>query len=77
MWSLGAVLAIAALLVLLDVPSLIKGERNKDFWVSWTIMAGVLTIAVCRALGVALPNPLDWMIAVYKPFSDMVWSWLA
>lgn len=66
------ILIISTAISLLEIPKILKNNKTKDLWVFIIlILIGTsLSIAVC--LKVELPNPLDWITFIFKPFSEFI-----
>lgn len=42
-------------------------RKRKEFFVFSAMMAAAAVLAVMQAAQVTLPNPLDWLSAIFKP----------
>lgn len=63
---IGIVL-VAAACALIEIPSL-RG-RKKELWVFSLLLAFGAALGIASALHVPVPNPLDWIAAVFRPFA--------
>ncbi|WP_257348508.1 hypothetical protein [Pseudalkalibacillus decolorationis] len=70
MWGIAGILLIALLIIIFEVPSLWKSKQKKELWVFFLLLIFGVGLSIAKSLAVNIPNPLDWIIAVYKPFSD-------
>ncbi|TMV46943.1 hypothetical protein FE783_23745 [Paenibacillus mesophilus] len=70
------VLAAGAAIVLIEIPFLRKRSK-KEMWTFAVTLAVALALAVAKSVRVPLPNPLDWIAYLYKPFSDIIFRWLS
>jgi hypothetical protein len=57
---------------LLEVPSLLRKKMKKELRIYAILLVVSTTLSILLAAHVKLPNPLDWIIAIYKPVSDAV-----
>jgi hypothetical protein len=74
MWSISGILVIAAFIIAIEVPSLLG--KKKDLWVFSLLLLSGTSLSIAQALHANIPNPLDWMSAVYQPFSNWITSTL-
>ncbi len=63
---IGIVL-VGAVCAFIELPSL-RG-RKKELWVFSLLLALGVALGIASALHVPLPNPLDWIAAVFRPFA--------
>ncbi|MGE7918087.1 hypothetical protein ACQKM9_03940 [Viridibacillus sp. NPDC093762] len=70
------ILVISTAISLFEMPKLLKNNKTKELWVFIILLliGTSLSIAVC--LKVKLPNPLDWITFIYKPFSEFIMTTL-
>jgi NhaP-type Na+/H+ or K+/H+ antiporter len=72
MWVIAGLIATAGISAAIEIPSL-TGHK-KDLWVfSLLLMLGT-ALGIAAALKVNIPNPLDWIAAVYQPFGNWMQS---
>lgn len=68
--SSGIVL-VSILVALFEIPKLIKEKAKKEIIVFCFFLINGTLLSILYALRVKLPNPVDWIIVVFKPIS--VW----
>ncbi|MMZ61024.1 hypothetical protein D1872_231510 [compost metagenome] len=68
---LGIIL-IAAAISLVEVPYMWKKRLKKELWVFFFLLFFAVGIGCVKALNWLIPTPLDWITAVYRPFSDFL-----
>jgi len=68
------ILAIAAIIAMMEVPGLWKKRHMKELWVFTLLLLLGTGIHIAQSLSVKLPNPLDWITYLYKPISDFIGS---
>lgn len=73
--SIG-ILMVSALIIIIDVPSLLKKKFKKELWVFSIILLFGTGLSIAESLQVDIPNPLDGIAVVYKPFSDFLFDLL-
>jgi len=76
MLYIAGILVVVAIIIIIDVPPLWRKKLIKELWVFSFLLLFGTALAIAQALHLKIPNPLDWMIAVYKPVADMVDIWL-
>jgi hypothetical protein len=72
MWSIAGILVISILIAAIEIPSR-KGEK-KELWVFSLLLLAATGLSITQAFQANIPNPLDWMAAVYQPFSNWITS---
>ncbi len=72
MWAIAGLLATAGICAAIEFPSLIG--HKKDLWVFSLLLLMGTTISIAAALKVNIPNPLDWIAAVYQPLGEWMKS---
>jgi hypothetical protein len=73
--SLGIIVA-AGIIMAIEIPGLLKKKWKKELWVFVILMVFSVGVSIAQSLQVKLPNPLDWITAVYQPFTNLVMKWL-
>jgi NhaP-type Na+/H+ or K+/H+ antiporter len=68
----AGILAIAVLVAAMDVPRLLRKKLHKELWIFAILLVFGTALSMAQALHLKIPNPADWIAAVYKPVSDMV-----
>ncbi|HZG80818.1 MAG TPA: hypothetical protein VEZ13_08635 [Brevibacillus sp.] len=71
MGAIGIV-AVAVIIAMAEVPGLWKKRRMKEVWVFMLLLFLGTGIGIAESLTLQVPNPLDWITALYKPISDFI-----
>ncbi|MEK3949300.1 MULTISPECIES: hypothetical protein [Paenibacillus] len=66
------ILLIAAAISLVEVPYMWKKGLKKELWLFSILLFVAVGISCAKALHWLIPTPLDWITAVYRPFSDFL-----
>ncbi len=72
MWVIAGILITAVVIALIEVPLLVRKKLRKELWVFSSLLLFGTGLSIAKSLDVQIPNPLDWMTAVYKPLSDLL-----
>ncbi|MED3691183.1 hypothetical protein P4534_20675 [Peribacillus butanolivorans] len=72
MIAVAGILVIVAIIIAIDVPILLRKKLKKELWVFSVILLFGTALSIAQALNIKIPNPLDWITAIYKPLSDMI-----
>ncbi|GAB7388183.1 hypothetical protein BSNK01_20200 [Bacillaceae bacterium] len=75
LWA-AAILAVSLIIALIEVPPLLKKRRGRELWVFSVLLLFGTGSAIAESLRVNIPNPIDWIIFVYKPISDFITAML-
>jgi len=76
MLSITGILVIVISIIAIEVPALWRKKLKNELWVFSLLLLFGTVLGIAQALHINIPNPLDWIIAVYKPVSDIVDVWL-
>jgi len=77
MLAVIGVLAVVALLSLLEFPSLLQQKRKKDAAVFAVFMTIAAAFGVAKSLRMPIPNPLEWIRYAFEPVGKLVFGWLS
>ncbi|APB78505.2 MULTISPECIES: hypothetical protein [Paenibacillus] len=66
------ILLTAAAISLIEVPYMWKKGLKKELWLFSILLLFAVGICCAKALNWLIPTPLDWITAVYRPFSDFL-----
>ncbi|KON67162.1 MULTISPECIES: hypothetical protein [Peribacillus] len=72
MLAVTVILVIVAIIIAIDVPSLLRKKLKKELWIFSVLLLFGTALSISQALNIKIPNPLDWITAIYKPLSDMI-----
>ena len=62
-------LIICTLVIWFEAPKLRLKKAKKELWLFYTVLAIGMTVSICKALGLNVPNPSDLSAAIFKPIS--------
>ncbi|AXN38550.1 hypothetical protein ACFTQL_22590 [Peribacillus butanolivorans] len=72
MLAVTVILILVAIIIAIDVPSLLRKKLKKELWIFSVLLLFGTALSISQALNIKIPNPLDWITAIYKPLSDMI-----
>ncbi|CAH0313531.1 hypothetical protein SRABI96_05108 [Peribacillus sp. Bi96] len=72
MVAVAGILVIIAAIIAIDVPPLMRKKLKKELWIFSILLLFGTALSIAQALNIKIPNPLDWITAIYKPLSDMI-----
>ncbi|WP_313958724.1 hypothetical protein [Bacillus sp. X1(2014)] len=70
--AVAGILVISAVIIVIDVPPLLRKKLVKELWIFSILLLFGTMLSIAQALDISIPNPLDWLTVLYKPFSDMM-----
>ncbi|MCF6409378.1 hypothetical protein [Pseudalkalibacillus salsuginis] len=76
MIAILGILLVIIVIVYIEVPSLLKKGLKKELWVFGILLLFGTGLSIAQGLQVDIPNPMDWIKFVYKPFSDILYGLL-
>ncbi|XEC95548.1 hypothetical protein AB6A23_02945 [Paenibacillus tarimensis] len=76
MWIVLGILAVAVAITFIDVPSLLKQGLKKELWTFWILLLLGTGLSIAEGLQVEIPNPMDALAFIYKPFIDLLFGFL-
>lgn len=72
MLAVTVILILVAIIIAIDVPSLLRKKLKKELWIFSVLLLFGTALSIAQALNIKIPNPLDWITAIYKPLSDII-----
>lgn len=76
MWAIIGILAASAIIACIEVPSLLNKKMIKELFAFAALLLLGTGLSIAQSARVSIPNPLDWIAAVYRPMSDAILSLL-
>ncbi|CAG7655936.1 hypothetical protein ACFQI7_16390 [Paenibacillus allorhizosphaerae] len=76
MWAIIGVLLAAAVIGLIEIPSLVRRKLKKELVCFSLLLLLATGFSIAKSMQLQIPNPLDWITVVYQPMSDAITSWL-
>jgi hypothetical protein len=70
------ILAVVVVIIVLEVPRLMRSKLYKEIWVFSFMMLVGSALSIAIALHLRLPNLIDWMIVIYNPIVSAFNAWL-
>lgn len=74
MLPLLGILAATAAIIAIDVPPLMKKKQKKELWAFFILLIPGVTVSILIGFGVKIPNPLDFIQWLFKPFANWIQS---
>lgn len=74
MWSILGILLIAAMIMLIELPTLLQNKWKKELWMFSLLLGMGVGLSIAESLEAEIPNPVDWITIAYKPLSDAIFS---
>jgi hypothetical protein len=66
------ILAIAAVIITIDVPPLIKTKQKRELYVFFTLLVTAVVVSLLMNFNVNIPNPLDFIKWMFKPMTNVL-----
>lgn len=66
------ILIIAAVMVISEVPPLVEQKQKKEVIIYSILLFLGIALSILVALGVTVPNPLDFISYVLKPLTKLI-----
>ncbi|USK85839.1 hypothetical protein [Peribacillus asahii] len=70
--AVAGILLIVAVIIAIDVPPLLRKKLKKELWIFSILLLFGTALSIAQVLNIKIPNPMDWITAIYKPLSDML-----
>ncbi|WP_277584404.1 hypothetical protein [Psychrobacillus antarcticus] len=67
--SVGIIL-VAAVVVFIEVPTLMEKKYKKELVVFSILLAIGVCLGIAHSFGKSIPNPIDLLTFIYKPLHD-------
>lgn len=72
MWSIAVILVIGAIIMFIEVPSLLKKKQRRDLWVFSILLILGVVLNMLEQLEVTIPNPFEGITAIFHPYKDFI-----
>lgn len=76
MWVSAGILVITVMIIIKEVPTLLRNKLKKELWVFSILLLFGTGLSIAQGLQKEIPNPIDWISFIYKPLSDLISSFL-
>lgn len=74
--AIAGFIVVVAVIIAIDAPPLWKRKQKKELWIFSILLLFGTSMGISHYLFHKIPNPMDLIIIVYKPVSDMIAIWL-
>lgn len=74
MWVVIGIVILGVIIVLIEFPPLLKQKHVKDILVFFIILIFAVTVNILQYSGIKLPNPLEWILTIFRPFSKLIYD---
>jgi hypothetical protein len=72
MWPIIGIVMAASILIMIEVPSTWKKGEKKELWGFFILLFIGVVLSILQELNVNIPNPLDLISVIYKPFGEFL-----
>ncbi|PGY09925.1 hypothetical protein [Bacillus sp. AFS031507] len=72
MVAAAGILVIVTVIIAIDVPPLLRKKLKKELWIFSILLLFGTSLSIAQAMNIKIPNPVDWITAIYKPLSDII-----
>jgi hypothetical protein len=72
MWSVTFIILISLILIVIDVPSLVRNKKVKDLLFFFTILILGVVLNIFNVLHINVPSPVYLLRIVFGPVSDWI-----
>ncbi|WP_199615165.1 hypothetical protein [Paenibacillus alkalitolerans] len=73
-WYIAGFVALGALVVLVELPDLLKKKRRKEMRMFFLLLGTGIVMNAATILDLDMPRPLNWIKAVYEPLGKGILS---
>jgi len=74
MRAIVGIITVGILIALYEVPSLLRRKLKRELWVFSILLIFGVGLSILKSLRVDIPNPLDILTTIYKPFTDFIFG---
>nr|WP_170312353.1 hypothetical protein [Paenibacillus sacheonensis] len=67
-------MVLSVIAVVYEYPRLRRAKQFKELWLFMILLAVGVLLSVAEELHLPIPDPLNWLTAIYKPMSRIVLS---
>jgi hypothetical protein len=72
MWQIIVIVMAAVIMIIIDVPSTWKKREKKELWGFFILLIIGVMLSIVHERNVNIPNPLDLISVIYKPFGEFL-----
>ncbi|MDQ0862242.1 hypothetical protein [Bacillus sp. V2I10] len=72
MWPIIGIVMAAVIMIIIDVPSTWKKGEKKELWGFFILLFIGVMLSIVHERNVNIPNPLDLISVMYKPFGEFL-----
>jgi predicted cation transporter len=72
MWSIAFIILIAIILMVIDVPSIVRKKEIKELLFFFTFLIAGVTLNILNVLHINIPSPVSLLRIVYGPVSNWI-----
>ena len=76
MWAITGIVVTASLMIIIEVPPLLKEKLKRELWLFSILLLLGTVLSIAKYLQMPIPNPLDMLYVIFKPMSDLLFSFL-
>lgn len=76
MISVILILAVAIIIVIIEVPPLVKAKQTKVLTVFSILLLFGVIVSIAQSLHWNVPNPSDWITYIFEPWYKIISSLL-
>ncbi|WP_409345682.1 hypothetical protein [Paenibacillus sp. MBLB4367] len=74
LWPIASIVLITAAIIAIELPYMRRNNMKRELVVFSILLAAGFGLSLTEALEITIPNPLDWMTYVFRPYSDLVYG---
>ncbi|WP_223067190.1 hypothetical protein [Paenibacillus caui] len=76
MGSIVWITAAVVVIMIIEVPPLLNNGMKKELWVFGILLLLAAGLSIAEGLQLGIPNPLDGIAVIFKPFRDLLFGLL-
>lgn len=76
MWVITGIVVTASFIAMVEVPPLLKAKLKRELWLFSILLLIGTSLSIAKFLQLPIPNPLDLLYMIFKPFSEWLFSFL-
>lgn len=77
MWNVAAILLASGIIAWIEAPGLVRAKRTREISLFAVLLIFGTGVSIAKAMRAPLPNPLDWIAAVFGPVAKAIFAMVA
>lgn len=70
--SIVLLILFCVMICIIEIPKMLKDRLYRELFVFLLLLVCGFITGILKSFNLAVPNPADWVAAIYSPFADLM-----